>query len=537
MKSWLWAAFLTGWFLLPEVVEAQFTFTTNNGAITITGYAGNGGAVAIPDTLDGYAVTGIGDYAFENCNNLTSITIGNGITNVGAAPFLYCSSLTNITVDANNQNYSSINGVLFNESQSTLIQYPAGLVGNYMIPSCVTSIGGSAFCSSRLTSIMVPGGVTNIGYGAFAVCSSLTNAIIADGVVSLGATAFADTALTEITIPASITAIGLSEFAGCTSLTAIIVDTNNPAYRSEDGVLFNKAQSTLVTYPAGASANYRIPASVAKIGDVAFVYSGLTNLTIPSTVRSIGINAFGYSDLLTNVTMASGVEDVGELAFYDCRNLVSACIPSTVTNIGDYAFSGCDNLLGINIPGSVSNIGQSAFIFCESMTNVLLSDGIRSIGYETFANCLSLTNIVIPESVTNIGTWAFTYCTGLIGVYFEGSPPAVGSSPWSGDDNVIAYYLPTTSRWNDWSLISGIPVAPWLPQVSASTVNFGGLNNQFGCNINWARGQTVVVEACNNLVIPDWEPIQTMTLTNDTVRFTDPQWTNFSQRFYRFGLP
>ena len=187
LKNFLLGALL----LLPAVVQAQFTFTTNNGAITITGYTGSNGVVVIPDTTNGYPVTGIGDNAFagynnltnitipnsitsigiaafDGCNNLAGITIPDSITNIGAAAFnsclsltnvtipasvtsigdyafFYCTNLTAITVDATNPFYSSADGVLFNQDKTTLMQFPSGKGGSYPIPSSVTSLADEAF--------------------------------------------------------------------------------------------------------------------------------------------------------------------------------------------------------------------------------------------------------------------------------------------------------------------------------------------------------------------------------------------------------
>ena len=176
---------------LPAVVQAQFDYTTANGAITIISYTGPGGAVNIPGTIIGLPVTSIGDGAFAYCTSLTSVTIPNSVTSIGTEAFYSCTSLTAITVDAFNSVYSSVDGVLFNRSQTTLFQCPGGKAGCYTIPNSVTSIGDDAFCClhqpdqrhdpqqrhqhrglgvhdcTSLTSVTIPNSVTSIGDDAF----------------------------------------------------------------------------------------------------------------------------------------------------------------------------------------------------------------------------------------------------------------------------------------------------------------------------------------------------------------------------------
>src|SRR5664279_2051520 len=85
----LWIAWLL---LMPSVAQAQFSFTTNNNAITITGYTGPGGNVTIPDTTNGYAVTTIGADAFHNQTTMTSVTIPNSVTSIGSYAFSDCTN-------------------------------------------------------------------------------------------------------------------------------------------------------------------------------------------------------------------------------------------------------------------------------------------------------------------------------------------------------------------------------------------------------------------------------------------------------------
>jgi hypothetical protein len=125
----------------------------------------------------GNSVTSIGDSAFSDCTSLTSVTIPNSVTSIGRGAFWSCTSLTSITVDAANPNDSSdVAGVLFNKTQTTLIQCPGGKAGSYTIPNSVTNIGDFAFSScTSLTSVTIPNSVTTISRYAFHYCTSLTS--------------------------------------------------------------------------------------------------------------------------------------------------------------------------------------------------------------------------------------------------------------------------------------------------------------------------------------------------------------------------
>ena len=260
-------------------------------------------SITIPDS-----VTTIGYCAFAECSALTNITIPDSVTTIGDYPFYDCDSLTSVTVDANNKYYSSdIDGVLFNEDKTTLVQYPAGNTRkNYTIPDSVTSIDGYAFsgCES-LTSVTIPDSVTSIDSYAFSGCESLTSVTIPDSVTSIDDYAFsACESLTSVTIPDSVTSIDNYVFYGCASLTSVTVDANNKYYSSDtDGVLFNKDKTIFVKYPAGNTRkNYTIPDSVTSIDSNAFSgCESLTNITIPDSVTSIGDSAFGDCHNLTDI--------------------------------------------------------------------------------------------------------------------------------------------------------------------------------------------------------------------------------------------
>ncbi|MGP8200558.1 MAG: leucine-rich repeat domain-containing protein [Limisphaerales bacterium] len=326
------------------IYVSQYIYTTNaDNTLTITGYTGPGGDVIIPVSINNLTVTSIGDgqdYVFAE-TGVTSVTIPNSMTSIGDYAFAYASltnlmipssvtnigegafasetSLTAIDVDAQNAFYRSVDGVLFDTGQSTLLQYPSGLSGSYTIPDSVTSIGDLAFGYSGLTSVTIPGSVTNIGDQAFAFCASLT---------------------------------------------AITVDTNNSYYSSVDGVLFDKSQTTLIQFPSTASGVYAIPGGVTSISDGAFSdCTGLSSVTIPDSVISIGSNAFYGCAGLNAVTIPNGVTSIGSSAFYGCYDLSSVTIAGSVTNIGDYTFAYCGYAIAVYFQGNAPAAGSSVFYF------------------------------------------------------------------------------------------------------------------------------------------------------------------------------
>ena len=336
------------------IPESKFNYATDgSGGATITGYTGSGESETIPSLIGGVPVTKIGDNAFHNANNLTSVTIPESVTSIGSNAFDGCNSLANITIPS---------GVTSIGDQAFIF---CNSLTEITIPSGVTSIGNGVFygCTS-LANITIPYGVTSIGGFAFLGCASLTNIVIPSSVTTIVSLAFDGcTGLTAITIPSSVTNIWDNAFSGCTGLTetSITVESGNQSFKVQDGLLYTLDGATLVACPAGMTGEITVPSGVTSVGAYAFAGCVMTAVTIPSSVTSIGLWAFQYCTGLTAVTISPGLASIGRWAFGGCTGLTSITLPSSLALIGGEAFVGCTNLTSIYFGGNAPICGELPF--------------------------------------------------------------------------------------------------------------------------------------------------------------------------------
>jgi hypothetical protein len=242
-----------------------------------------------------------------------------------------------------------------NRTEAVITGYK-GIDNDLVIPdsidnAVVTSIGEKAFAeSNQFESITIPDSIGSIGEGAFDCREDLSKVYI-NSLENWCKIDFKDSGsqpmcnfadlyingnlLTDLTVPDSITSINNYTFSGCTSITSVT-----------------------------------LPNCITKICDDAFSFcDNLEKVEFGHELKSIGNYAFAYTSL-KNITIPDSVTYIGDYAF-SCCSFESIVIPDSLTSVNDYAFSYCNKLKTVIIPDSVTKIGYSAFDECLLISNVL----------------------------------------------------------------------------------------------------------------------------------------------------------------------
>lgn len=551
---------------LTSVVLPDSLMTIEQGAFS--------GCSGLTNVILGSAVSSIGDFAFSDCTSLENVLFPSSMTYFGSGAFSRsgltnavlssnvlsvqynsfsgCSNLAAISVSASNEYYSSLNGVLFDKERQTLMTYPGGKGGDYIVPGTVSYISPGAFSECQyLTAVTIPDQTQDIGMSAFSDCARLTNAVIGNGVTALGAYAFLNCkALTSLTLGNSLESIGFCSFQSCPL----------PRIQFPDSLVSigEMAFSFCTNLP-----NVIIPNNVITIGGSAFANCGsVTNIFIGNAVTNIGDSAFAECTNLVHLYLGQSLLTIGANAFNGCYLLPNVAFPTNLTVIGDSAFQYC-GLTSITIPGSVTCIGEMAFAQCYELTYAHLTNGLLTIDDSAFYECGKLTEMIVPDSVTYLGRGAFTWCNNLVSVvigpnvtalhgytfseclklkavYFKGNAPSWESGEfdcWSSVIDATVYYLAGTEGWG--SEFSAHPTALWQLEtpveirIAAPKIQSGN----FHFSVTGGSNQIVVLECCTNLIQGNWIPVQTNTLTGGSADFDDPLSTNHSKQFYRIKMP
>lgn len=437
--------------------------------------------VTIPATYNGLPVAMIGADAFVS-TRAKVINIPDTMRVISGAAFATSDYLCEVNVyhvEGNNAiRYWSDEGVLYDYGAlddqpedtswltSTLQFCPRGKVSdNYVIPDRVVTIASGAFerCDD-LIAVTVPSSVTYVAGQAFSSCESLETidfkyARKGEQVQELtisNSAFFQCDELKTVNLPARLRSISVNRyvigrresgspaaysvgtsytdgvtdsFYMCSSLEAINVEEGGNYYSSQDGVLYNANQSTLLYFPEGKIPVYQdptdetapavnkkfvIPSTVTKIGNGAFLGTrNIEELVIPNMVTEIGECAFYgcssyYGGITSVVFEGDSLSDpmtIGRYAFRGCEDMETLTFEAgcNVGTIGEGAFMGCA-IDTLTVPSSMTKIGDQAFRDCEYLEEITFEESRNelSFGDFVFSGCESLTSISLPKNATSV---------------------------------------------------------------------------------------------------------------------------------------
>ena len=322
---------------------------------------------------------------FSDMAKLRSVNVGPNVQADGLfAAFARTPLLESIEVDAANQNYQSLDGVLYTKDLTHLATYPQAKNsgGSYTVAEETAFIDEGAFASAQITSVTLPSHLRNVGKGAF-VGARITSLTLPDAFESMDDTAFWYMSKLERV-----------DLGGATMLP-------DSAFRYDRAL---------------AEVNFRPDLNrLAEVGDYAFDTTALTSATLPDSVTSIGKGAFSNDTALTSLHLGSGIATIGESAFVAANNLASLTVDpaNTVYSVEDGALYGKGDAgrtlvlylptktdTDVTVPKGTTAIADAAFANNSSLRRVVLPEGLTTIGYGAFDGDTNLTDLVIPDSVT-----------------------------------------------------------------------------------------------------------------------------------------
>jgi hypothetical protein len=393
-----------------------FTLSEDGKSYAVTGKGIATGDIVIPATYRSRPVTAIGEKAFFNKSDITSVTLNDNIKRIEAQAFANCSYITNITMPAE-----------LEEIGQGAFQSCRLLETAIVLPNTLTSLGDNAFAYCRaLPSVTIGSGLKEINKSAFSNCDMLAQIVVPDTIERIGEYAFADCkAATSLTLGRSVKEIGGFAFAACSSLTSVAVP-NSVTVIGEGA--FNKCELlNSVTLGSGLE----------QLCVGAFLDSGVWNNTTAQNEVYVDGWFVGCKDkTVASLNIVDGTKGIADYAVFGNAKITSIVLPASVKTIGDFAFAAMDELTSVIIGMGVERIGEQAFTQCKKLEKAILGawnyddeeitgSGLVEIGEYAFNGCTKLSSIEIPESVKIIGPYAFKgtamWASSTSGVVYAGN--------------------------------------------------------------------------------------------------------------------
>ena len=388
--------------------------------------------IVVPEKIDGYDVTRIGDNCFRNLIEVKQISLPKTIVSIGEYAFAFCYSLKSVN-----------------------------------IPENVTRIGKYAFRECHnLNNIQLSESITEISEGLFMYCWNLASVKIPENLQRIKSNAFLSCTDLELDITTRDLELEQGAFAKCNRNKIKVANTSGQHLwestdslhdnQTEDNTPFsyNKTEEGIVLLGVkGAHLSITLVPSeidgikVVGIGDNCFSNSSvIEEVILPGTLRTIGDYAFAFCKNLRTIVIPPSVNYIGKCAFKNCIRLSTIELSNSINELYEESFMSCICLESIKLPAKLKSIGRSCFEEDYALTELSLPDSIVYIGENAFTLCKTLKSIVIPENVKNIGNYAFKDCHSITEVIL---PEAVHEIPRGAFQycwNLATVRLPSTLR-------------------------------------------------------------------------------------------
>ena len=362
-----------------EITSGDFTYDTNGvDSITITKYTGSASSLAIPEKIDGYTVTKIGESAFDENKNLQSVEIPDSVTEIDKYAFYKCEKLEAVKLPAN-----------------------------------LNTLGYRAFMNcSALSSVAIPKTLEEAST-PFKGCGKLYTATIESGAKKVCATLFEESGVENVTIPDTVEKIEGEAFDDCDNMKSIeIPDSVTEIER-------------YAFYSCEKLETVKLPTKLYTLGYRAFMNcSALSSVAIPKTLEEASTPFKGCGNLYT-VTIESGAKKVCATLFEE-SGVENVTIPDTVEKIEHGAFDDCINIKSIEIPDSVTEIERNAFYGCKNLEKIEFPANLKTMGYAAFSNCSKLKNIYFHGSAPETESSIFSNVTATVYI-------PEGDTTWTDD--------------------------------------------------------------------------------------------------------
>ena len=348
-------------------------------------------------------ITGMGDYIFFGCSNMTDITLPAGMTSIGIDVFYGCASLKELELP---EGLTSLTSALF---------YGSGLESLSIPASCTEIDPGVIRGASALQYLSVAAGnpawqsIDNCLYNkAGTLLSYVPESQITDG---------------SFTVADGVTRIGENVFSGMTSLhTILLPDT---LLEIDCGVFENADR--LVSVEGGSGLRF--------IRDRAFYgCTSLESMPLCENLQQIEGNAFYGCSSLKKMIFPEGLTEIGNSAFAECSALQEALLPESLSVLENQVFLNCSSLRAVSLPAGLARMGYGVFDGCTALADMRMPESfteLTELNYETFRQCSSLTEITIPFGITLIGDEAFSGCA-LAEITIPSGVTRIGSAAFSG---------------------------------------------------------------------------------------------------------